>query len=106
MYANVRRYRCDPGDMDELMHLVDTDFADRITSQSGFCDYQAIDCGDGMLMTISIFDDEMAAEQSTELASDFIRERLSDFKIERTDVTLGEVKVSRAAQPILEPAHA
>jgi hypothetical protein len=105
MYANVRRYRCDPDQMDDILHLVDTDFADRITSQSGFCDYQAIDCGDGRLMTISIFDDEVAAEESSELAARFIRRRLSDFQIERTDVTTGEVKVSRAAQQILEPAH-
>jgi hypothetical protein len=105
MYANVRRYRCDPGQVDELMHLIDTDFAERVSGESGFCDYQACDCGDGMLMTISIFEDESGAERSTELASDFIKERLSDFEIERLDVTMGEVQVSRAAQLMLEPAH-
>jgi hypothetical protein len=105
MHANVRRYRCEPGQVDDIMHMIDTDFAERLSGESGFCDYQAIDCGDGMLMTISIFDDESAAERSTELASEFIRDRLSDYQLERIDVTLGEVQVSRAAQQMLEPAH-
>ena len=105
MHANVRRYRCDPSEIDAIMHLIDTRFAEQLSTQSGFCDYQAIDCGDGMLMTLSIFQDRDAAERSTEMASDFIKEYLSDFKIERLDVTMGNVMVSRAAQWILEPAH-
>jgi hypothetical protein len=105
VHANVRRYRCDPGQVDEIMHLIDTEFAEQMTTQAGFCDYQAIDCGEGILMTVSIFQDQGAAERSTELASEFVKTRLSDFQVERIDVTMGEVKVSRAAQWILEPAH-
>jgi hypothetical protein len=105
VHANVRRYRCDPSEIDAIMHLIDTRFAEQLSTQPGFCDYQAIDCGEGMLMTLSIFQDREAAERSTDLASEFIKEHLSDFQIERTDVTMGNVMVSRAAQWILEPAH-
>jgi hypothetical protein len=106
MHASVRRYRCDPGQIRDIMHLVDSEFAEQISAESGFCDYQAIDCGNGMLMTISMFEDQSGAERSADLAAEFVRERMSDFDIERIDVTTGEVQVSRAAQQMLEPAHA
>jgi hypothetical protein len=105
MYANMRRYRCDPSQVDAIMHVIDTRFAEQLSTQTGFCDYQAIDCGGGLLMTVSIFQDQAAAQTSAELAADFIQEYLSDFNIERLDVSMGEVMVSRAAQWILEPAH-
>jgi hypothetical protein len=105
VHASVRRYRCDPVDVDAIMHLIDTRFAEQLTTQSGFCDYQAIDCGGGLLMTVSIFQDPAAAERSADMAADFIKEFLGDFQIERLDVAMGNVMVSRAAQWILEPAH-
>jgi hypothetical protein len=106
MYASVRRYRCDPAAIDELMHIIDDEFAEMLTDQAGFCDYQAVDCGDGALMTITLFRDRDGVERSNEIAADFVRNRLADYDIERTDVTAGEVLVSRAAADVLEPAHA
>jgi hypothetical protein len=105
MHASVRRYKCDPAQMDELMHRVDEEFAEQVSGMAGFCDYQAIDCGDGMLITVTMFSDADAAERSVELAAEFVRDRLSDYEIERLDVSNGEVMVSRAASEMLEPAH-
>jgi hypothetical protein len=105
MHASVRRYRCDPAQMDELMHRIDEEFVGQIEDQPGFCDYQAVDCGDGLLVTITMFSDREGAERSVDTAADFVRDRLSDYKIERLDVSNGEAMVSRAASEILEPAH-
>jgi hypothetical protein len=106
MYASIRTYRLGRGDMGEVMHRVDTDFADRLANEPGFVDYQCVDCGDNVLCTITIFHDEVGADRSVDMAMEFVRDRLSDMELERTDVKAGRVDVSRAARDVLEPAHA
>lgn len=106
MYATIRRYRLNEGSMDDLLHMVDTDFAESIQEMDGFVGYECIDCGDRMLMTISTFHDRESAEASTDAASQWIRDTLAArFDLERLDVTTGEVSVSRAREEMLEPAH-
>jgi hypothetical protein len=106
MYASIRTYRIESGDIDELMHRVDTDFADQLADSPGFVAYQCIDCGDGGLCTVSVFHDEASAERSNDLAADFVRDKLSDMRVIRTDVQGGRVGVGRAASEVLQPAHA
>jgi hypothetical protein len=105
MYASVRSYRTDPASMDELLHIADEEFAPKLREEPGFCAYQMIDCGDGVLVTVSCFRDREGVERSVELAADFVRDRLADYDIERTDVKGGNIKVSLAAEEVLEPAH-
>jgi hypothetical protein len=92
--------------MAEIMHLIDTEFADQLAGSPGFVAYQSIDCGNNTLCTISVFQDEAGAERSVEAAGEFVRTHLSDMQLTRTDVKLGKVDVSRAASEVLEPAHA
>jgi hypothetical protein len=106
MYASVRKYQTDADRVDELMHRVDETFAPRIESTPGFVGYQAIDCGDGIVISVSTFADSEGVERSIEMAQEFIRDELADVEIERLDVNSGAVSVSRAASPMLEPAHA
>jgi hypothetical protein len=106
MFCSIRRYRMDPARVDELMHRVDEGFAEEIQSDSGFVAYQVLDCGDGDLVTVSIFHDREGAENTVAAAAAWVRDNLSDVEIERTDAMLGEAKVSRAIAEMLEPAHA
>jgi hypothetical protein len=105
-FASVRRYTLRTGSIGELMHIVDEVFADEIEAMDGFEAYHALDCGDGELVSISLFRDQAAAEESDERALEFVRRDLGDFDIERTEVLGGEVVVSRAMAALLEPAHA
>lgn len=105
MFATVRRYRTDTDAIDEMMHLADTRFADRLAAEDGFLDYQLIDTGNGTVTSISIFETEQQCMRSNDLAANFVRTELRDFDIERTDVIAGEVMVSRAAERVLQPAH-
>lgn len=105
MYASIRTYRCDPAQMEELLGIVDADFVPKISDQPGFCAYQVCDCGDGSLVTISCFREAEQAESSTRLATEFVQEKLADFEIERTDAKAGALRISVAAQEVLEPAH-
>ena len=111
MYASVRKYRVEAERMDELMGQIDRGFAPKIESADGFVAYQALDCGrdhtgGGLLITISTFTDYDAAERSSGMAREFVREELSDFRVEAVEAETGEVKVRRASSPAADSAHA
>jgi len=105
-FASLRRYSLRSGSTAELMHLVDEVFADQVQQLDGFEAYHAVDCGRGVILSISLLRDQSAAEESDERALEFVREKLDGFDIERTEVLAGEVLVSRAMVTLLEAAHA
>lgn len=106
MYASTRTYRVQSGSIEDLMHRIDRDFAEALSQEPGFVSYQAVDLGQGRLCTMSVFDTAEQAEESNELAAQWVAQELAgDFEIERMGVMGGEVMVSRALAPILEPAH-
>jgi hypothetical protein len=105
MYASVRRYRVGPGTMDDLMHRIDTDFAERLSGQPGFCSYQAIGMDDTQVVTITCFREEDDAHRSADMAAGWIKDALGDIEIERLDAASGQIMVSRAMSEVLEPAH-
>ncbi len=105
MYATVRTYQGKPDQMDEMLQKLDETFMPRISQADGFCGYQAIDTGDGGLVTVSCFESLDQAEASTEMAADFIRDELSDMDLERVDVKSGDVRVSKETEAVLQEAH-
>ena len=105
MHASLRRYVIGAGSIDALMHRIDQEFAPAISQQPGFVGYFALDIGGGAIETISIFRDTASAERSNELAAAYVAENLAEFEMTRTDVTAGEVCVSRAALTELYDAH-
>jgi heme-degrading monooxygenase HmoA len=105
-FGSLRRYRLRSGSVAELMHVVDDVFAEQIQQMDGFEAYHALDCGRGEIASISLFRDQATAEKSDERSLEFVRDELSDFDVERTEVIGGRVAVSRARADLLEPAHA
>jgi hypothetical protein len=106
MQTSVRKYQVDEEQIDELIRRVDETFAARIEAMPGFLAYQLLDCGHGILMTVTTCHDREAAERSVELAADFVAKELEGIEVERVEATIGEVGVSRAAADMLEPTHA
>jgi hypothetical protein len=104
MYASIRRYTVEADQMDDLLHRVDTEFAEEVSARDGFVAYECLDC-DGELVTITVFRDRSAAEDSAQMAAAWIRDNLAGFRIERTDLMTGEIAVSRANESMLQPAH-
>ena len=104
MYASIRRYRMAAGSLDDLIHRVDVEFADRLVEELGLLGYQAVDTGDGTVTTVTLFEDEAACRRA-ESAAEGVRESLSEFQVECTDVLTGEVMVSRGAAKVLKPVH-
>ena len=106
MFASVRRYRLESGSIDELLHLVDTDFAESVEEMDGFMEYQVLECGNGEIITITTFKDRRSAEASAEMASDWVRDTLArKFDLTRLEVFVGEVAVSRASEDVTVPAR-
>jgi quinol monooxygenase YgiN len=95
MYASVRKYRVEPEHVAELMSRVDQTFAPKIAAVPGFTSYQAIDCGNGIVITVSSFADEAGADASAETAAQFVTESLADLEVDRLEAAAGEVAVNR-----------
>lgn len=105
MFASIRRYRLHKGGLDELAGWVDEGFAEEICAQPGFVSYEFVDCGDGEIMTISIFGEARGASDSRELAQRWTEENLQDLEFTRVGALDGEILVSRAREDMLEPGH-
>jgi hypothetical protein len=106
MFASVRRYRLESGSIDDLLHLVDTDFAESVQEMDGFMEYQVLECGNGEIITISTFKDRRSAEASMEMSADWVRDTLSRrFELTRLESFLGEVAISRACDDVTVPAR-
>ena len=106
MHTSVRKYKVDPEEVDELVRQVDETFAPRVEAMPGFVAYQLLDCGNGIVLSITTCHDREAAERSVELAAEFVTTELEGIEIERVEATIGEVGVSRALAEMLEPTRA
>jgi hypothetical protein len=106
-FASVRRYRAGSGDVRELITTAGASFADQVEMLDGFIGYRSLDCGDGQLLSISVFQDERTAAASDELALRFVREQLSGVDLRRTDmIGGGQIVVSRATEELPEAVQA
>lgn len=92
--------------MEELTRRVDEGFAEDIGRRPGFAAYEFMDCGDGEIVTLSVFRDADQAEASRELALRWTEENLQDLEFGRLEALRGEILVSRAARDMLDPGHA
>lgn len=91
--------------MDDLARRVDEEFAEQICDQPGFVSYEFMDCGDGAIMTVSMFGDAEQADASREFARRWTEQSLGDFEFDTLDAMRGRVFVSRAARDMLEAGH-
>ncbi len=96
MYASIRVYR-NAGSVNELAKLVDERFLPAISTAPGFRAYYAVDVGDGVVASVSIFEDPAGAEESNGMAADFVREDLASLPPNSPDIASGEVIGCREA---------
>jgi heme-degrading monooxygenase HmoA len=93
MYVAIRRYEgIDQASAEELFRRVNDGFAPLVSGLPGFVSYYALDAGDGVLASISVFESREQAEESTSAAADWVRQNLADLVQNPPQVTAGEVK--------------
>ena len=97
MFATVRRYEgIDTSKKDELTKKVGETLAPRLSKLPGFGSYFLIDTGDGVMSSISLFETSAQAQDSTRVASEWVRdEKLENILVDPPKVTGGEVIVHR-----------
>ena len=93
MYATIRRYSGGEELVDALLDHED-DIRQIITTIDGFRAYYLIRSSDGEAVTISVYDDQSGAEESTSAAAAWVGENLADLSVSAPQVTTGEVALS------------
>jgi hypothetical protein len=97
MFATVRRYEgIDASHKDELTRKVGESLAPRLSKLPGFSGYFLIDSGEGVISSIGLFDTSTQANESTRVASEWVRdEKLEGILKTPPKVTGGEVIIHK-----------
>jgi hypothetical protein len=90
MYASVRQYRS--SDAAEVGRRAQEEFVPQVRQISGVSAWYLIDGGDGSLITITLCDDESAAEESVNSAREWVQANVADLVEGSPTVTNGEVR--------------
>jgi hypothetical protein len=91
MHIAIRRYQTDPGSVDEVMRSAEEGFIPIIKDASGFLAYYALAAGEGVIATVSVFEDKAGAEESISMAADWIRQNMASLLPNPPEITAGEV---------------
>lgn len=97
MHVTMRRYDgIDNARRDELKRKVDETLTPKLSKLPGFNGYFLIDAGDGVMSSIGIFETSAQADESTRVASTWVREeKLEGILPNPPKVTDGEVLVQK-----------
>jgi hypothetical protein len=100
MFATIRRYESiDPARTSELVKKTDETLLPSLTELPGFSGYSLIEAGNGVLSSISYFDTAEHADESTRLASNWVREqKLETVLPNAPKITSGEVVVHNVSE--------
>jgi heme-degrading monooxygenase HmoA len=99
MYAAVRQYELGKGSVQELLQIIESELADRMSELPGFISYHVAATGGDEVVSLSLFRDKRDALRSNEVAAEFASQRLQPFELNLTAALSGEVAVSRGASP-------
>jgi hypothetical protein len=90
MYATVRRYE-GVTDVSEVARRVDEDFLSLISRIPGFMNYYWVDAGDNVMVSTSIFEDQVGAEESNRRAADWVQQNIATLLPNPPQITAGKV---------------
>ena len=93
MYAAVRRYEGITDDA-EAGRLVGESFIPLLEEVPGFIAYYWIDAGDGLMASLSVFEDKAGADESVKFAHKWIEENAPNLFPNPPEVTEGLVVAS------------
>ena len=99
MHASIRKYRINSDAIEALAVRVEDGFVPIISKLPGFVSYMVVDAGDGIVASISVFENEEAAEQSNAAAAAWVKENLSDVITEAPEITAGEIALAAPTPP-------
>ena len=97
MFATIRRYESiDQARISELVEKADETLVPSLSELPGFSGYCLIDAGNGVMSSIGFFDTAAQADESTRLASNWVREQKLETALPNPPkTTTGEVVVHK-----------
>jgi hypothetical protein len=100
MYATIRRYEAiDQTRTSELVKKADETLVPRLSKLPGFSGYHLIEAGNGVMSSVGFFDTAAQADESTRVASNWVREEKLETALPNPPkVTAGEVVVHKTRE--------
>lgn len=98
MHTVIRRYE-GVEDTAEVARRAVEEFGPMLKGRPGFQGYWVVDAGNGVMATITVFETEEAAVDSTSAAADWIRESLPELASNTPQVTVGSTTGVMAEAP-------
>ncbi len=92
MFAVIRHYRFDKNDSAEIDRLVHDEFVPLIRKARGFVRYYWLDTGAGEGASFGVFEDKAGADESVQLAADFVRTKMAKLLREKPEIIEGQIK--------------
>lgn len=103
MFVSIRKYH-GMDDADEIgIRLHASDFLHRLRSLPGFRGYYAVDCGDGVGVSISLYDTLEAVEASNRLAAEWAQAECGSLLPNPPEIISGEIVAMTLPQPPARP---
>ncbi len=91
MYASIRRYKVDSKSVGEVFRQANEGFVPTISKVAGFVGYYGLDAGNGVMVTISLFKDQVGTKESERVAAEWVGKNLSHLLQTPPEITAGEV---------------
>jgi hypothetical protein len=100
MHTAIRRYESiDQSRKSELVTKVDESLVPALSELPGFNGYSLIDAGDGVMTSIGFFDTAAQADESTRVASSWLREQKLETALPNPPkITSGNVVVHKTRE--------
>ncbi len=99
MFVTIRRYQGQPGQTDEVVRRVQQGLVPIVSKQHGFVSYHAVDVGNDVAVSISMYESRADADAANAAAASWVKANLSDL-IGPAEVTVGEVRVAATASRV------
>ncbi len=100
MFATIRRYEAiDQARTTEVIKTLDETLVPSLSELPGFSGYYLIEAGNGVMSSIGFFDTSAQADESTRVASNWVREHKLETALPNPPkITSGEVVVQKTRE--------
>ena len=93
MYATIRKYKLDPKGALDVLKGFETGLLPIFKGMPGFVSYNAMNGGNGIVFSVTIFTSQSGAEASNKKAAEWVAKNLPSLLPTFPEITLGEVAV-------------
>ena len=91
MYMTMRRYRVQPGRLDEVARRVDDNWLGKVRAMHGFVSYHVFKPADDELVSLTTFLDEKTGTDAAEASAEWVGQWLQDVELEFLEMRQGHV---------------